>query len=248
MMMLDRILIGGLLLACTGLVPPPDLPDRSEAETLLSILIDDFESYQDRGLPTKWKYLYERSLVDLKPEYMRDNEKFFVVQERNNNVLRVYTDGEAVHLTMANEPEGFDWDVRTHPRLRWRWRAHRLPEGAREDKDELNDTGIALYVYFSIGGFLIPRPKAIKYTYSSTLPVGTVVTYGKMRVIVVASGADGMGEWMTIERDVVADYRQYFGDAPPDRPLSIRLWGDSDNTNTVAEADFDDIELRTGNE
>ena len=29
----------------------------------------------------------------------------------------------------------------------------------------------------------------------------------------------------------------------PDRPLVIRLWGDSDNTRTIAQADFDNIML-----
>ncbi len=164
-----------------------------------AIMLDDFESYEDGGLPTKWKYLQGRKLVPLTAKYMRPREKFTVVQDGDNKVLRVYTEGEAVHTTMANESDGFDWDIRTHPVLRWDWRALRLPEGAHEDDDKFNDTGAALYIIFKFEGFIIKRPRAIKYAYSSSLPVGTVVDYGILKVIVVSSGADGIGGWKSIE-------------------------------------------------
>lgn len=217
--------------------------DAQDAQDAQEILVDDFESYDDGALPLKWKYLHDKKLVWLAPEHMRPDENFTVVDDGGNKVLRVHVDGEAVHLTMANEEDGFDWDLRSHPRLAWDWKAIRLPENAREDKNNLNDTGAGLYVIYKFEGFIIKKPKSIKYVYSSTLPVGTVVSYGKLKVIVVSSAADGIGEWQHIERDVVADYHEVFGGDPPDRPLSIRLWGDSDNTNTLAEADFDNIRL-----
>ncbi len=232
------LLLVGVLLSLAGLVPLSVAPSASQA-----ITIDDFESYTDGSLPTRWKYLYERRLVWVEPSHMRENETFFVGEEPGNKFLRTYTHGEAVHLTMANEKEGFDWDVRTHPVLQWDWRALQLPRGAREDDESLNDTGLALYVIFSFEGFIIKRPKAIKYTYSSSLPVGTVLKQDKLRVIVVANGADGFGDWMSVRRNVVEDYRNVFGDDPPSRPLSIRLWSDSDNTRSYGEGDFDNIAL-----
>ena len=207
------------------------------------LIVDDFEADSDGALPQRWKYLEGRSLVWVQPRHMRPNERFFVVQEGPNKFLRAYTHGEAVHLTMANDPEGFNWNLRTHPYLIWDWRAHRLPQGAREDKSSLNDAGLGLYVFFSFSGFLIKKPVAIKYTYSSTLPVGTILKQDKLRVIVVASGEREMGQWMTVERNVLEDYRRAFNEEPPDRPLSIRLWSDSDNTNEFGEGDFDNIQF-----
>lgn len=67
--------------------------------------------------------------------------------------------------------------------------------------------------------------------------------FGPLRVLVVDTGLEGIGSWKTVVRDVAADYRQIFGGDPPDRPLSITLWSDSDNTNSVGEADFDNIRL-----
>jgi hypothetical protein len=211
------------------------------AQSSPSVLVDDFEEYDDQSLPDRWKYLDEGKLVPLESRHMRPNERFFVVDDAGNKVLRVYTNGEAVHLSMVNEAEGFDWDVRSHPRIAWDWRANKLPGDAREDQERLNDTAAGLYVIFAMDGLFIRRPRAIKYAYSTTLPVGTLVSYGSLKVIVVSSGLDGIGSWRHVERDVHADYRRAFGGEPPRRPLSLRLWGDSDNTDSEAEADFDNI-------
>ena len=205
-------------------------------------LIDDFEAYRDGDLPERWKYIEDHKLVFVKERHMRPKEEFFVVEEDGNKFLRAYTNDEAVHLTMANEEDGFDWDLRTHPYLSWDWRANKLPQGAREDNSALNDAGLGFYVFFSFKG-LIKRPVSIKYTYSSTLPVGTVLKQGKLRVIVVACGEEGFGEWSRIERNVYQDYIDVFGKDPPNRPLSIRLWSDSDNTGDIGEGDFDNILL-----
>ncbi len=228
-----------LLLALFGLLST----DINPTQYRDGVMIDDFERYVEGGLPTQWKYIEGRKLVWVEDRHMRPNERFYVVKEGRNKFLRAYSQGEAVHLSMANDRDGFDWDLRTHPVLAWDWRANELPRGAREDESRLNDAGLGLYVFFDFKGLLFKKPEAIKYTYSSTLPVGTILKQDGLRVIVVASGQREFGRWMTIERDVVADYRQAFGHEPPDRPLSIRLWSDSDNTNLVGEGDFDNIML-----
>lgn len=120
-----------------------------------------------------------------------------------------------------------------------------LPEGASE-KDK-NDSGGAIYVTF--GTDWLGRPKSIKYTYSSSLPVGTRVDFGSLTVIVASSAIEGsVGNWMSVERDLLEDYEDVFGGflkkgTPPDRPLSITIWGDSDSVKDSSIVDFDDIML-----
>lgn len=206
------------------------------------IVIDDFESYGNGALPVKWKAQLNGKLVPLTEQFVDDNEWFYAKQERNRKFVRAFAKGEAVHVSKENG-DGYTWDLRNHPMLAWDWRAEQLPQGAREDKEDKNDSGAAIYVMFSVDGFILKRPKSIKYVYSSTLPVGTVVSYGKLQVIVVSSALDGTGEWVSIERDVVADYKQVFGENPPHKPILIRLWADSDNTKSQATADFDNIRL-----
>lgn len=207
------------------------------------VLVDDFESDEKGDVPRRWKMLRDKKLVPLKPSFMRPDEEFYIVEEDGNRALRVFSDGEAVHIMMENSDDGFDWNIRELPKLAWDWRAHQLPENAREDDERMNDSGAALYVIFKIEGLIIRRPKTIKYVYSSTLPVGSEVSYGKLKVLVVTSALDGIGDWIHVERDVLADYRRLFNEDPPRKPLSLRLWSDSDNTNTPAEADFDNIKF-----
>jgi len=219
----------------------PDPVSKSEQDGS-RIVIDDFNSYSDGALPDRWRAQLNGRLVPLTPRFVNEKEWFYVQREGDNGYARAFADGEAVHINKGNG-DGFDWDVRKHPYLSWDWRADELPKGAREDKDDLNDSGAGLYVVFSMEGRIIRRPKAIKYVYSTTLPVGTTISFGKLKVIVVDSGRDGTGSWKTVKRNVVEDYRMVFGGDPPAKPLYLRLWSDSDDTDSVAMADFDNVVL-----
>ncbi len=214
-------------------VDPASDPDRQ-------IVVDNFEHEEVGELPSKWRFLNSRTKrYEALEQYMADDELFFIAREGGRTFLRGFTEGEAQRISMPNRKDHFQWDLREHPTLRWDWRAIELPENASE-RDK-NDTGGAIYVTFRTDW--LGRPQSIKYTYSSTLPVDTVVSFGRLKVIVAASGADGIGEWTTISRDVVADYKRVFDRDPPDKPLSITLWSDSDDTRSRATVDFDDIKL-----
>ena len=203
------------------------------------VIIDDFESDAEGEPPGSWTYISKRGEEIGLERMMDEDERFFVQKERGNKFLRGYTNGEAQRISRLTEGGGLEWNLRTYPHLRWDWRALQLPEGANERTE--NDTGAALYVTFDTDW--LGRPKSIKYTYSSTLPVGSVVSFGRLQVIVASSGADGIGEWVTVERNVVEDYRRVFDRDPPDTPISITLWSDADDTGGVAEVDFDNIML-----
>ncbi len=205
-------------------------------------VIENFQGYDVGDIPHEWQFLRNRRIIPLLPEHFNEKEYFRIVREGDRKFVRAYTEGEAQHIILtANDGQGggFGWNLNDHPRLSWEWRAHRLPEGAREDS--VNDVGAAVYVTFDTDW--LGRPRSIKYTYSTLLPVGTVVRFGPLRVLVVSTGLDGTGDWRKVDRDVAADYRQIFGGEPPNEPLSITLWSDSDNTKSVAEADFDNIRL-----
>lgn len=203
------------------------------------VLVDDFESYSVGTFPEEWIFVTRDKEVKSYKEVEEPGETIEVREENGNQFVRFIIENEAVRYTRRNG-EDFRWNLQRHPRLQWRWRALHLPEGASE-RDK-NDSGAALYVTF--GSDWLGRPKSIKYTYSSTLPVGTVVEFGPLKVIVVDSGTEpGVGTWQTVQRNVINDYRQVFGGDPPDKPLSITLWSDSDTTHGLAKVDFDDIRL-----
>ncbi len=227
------LLFGALSLLGAATRGPASLPDTS------TVIVENFESDTVGEFPSLWVYVTEGQKITSYEEEREAGERFTVAHEEGNKFLRVFTRNEAQRYTLRNGNE-FNWQLNKHPRIQWRWRAHKLPEGASEQGQ--NDTGAALYVTF--GSDWLGRPKSIKYTYSSSLPVGTIVSFGPLKVIVVDSAQEPrMGQWKTHRRNVLSDYQQVFGGSPSNKPVSITIWSDSDTTGDVAEVDIDDIML-----
>jgi hypothetical protein len=67
--------------------------------------------------------------------------------------------------------------------------------------------------------------------------------FGNQKVVVVESGDERTGKWITFKRNIVEDYRRLFGDDPPKNPIAILILSDGDSTYSWAEADYDDIKL-----
>jgi hypothetical protein len=204
-------------------------------------LVDDFESYAPGAPPRDWRDTRGRDLIRLSAEgVMTERKNVYVRSGNGNQFARIHTDARALRVVMSRK-NGLDWNLEKRPYLRWRWRAKALPDGADESNSDRNDTGGAVYV--TLGTDWLGRPKSIKYTYSSTLPVGTTVDYGPLQVLVVASKTDqGLDTWISHERNVIEDYERLFGKEPPkDHPYAITIWSDSDTMDSVGTIDFDDI-------
>lgn len=220
------LLVFGEPSSCTA---PPDT----------TVILENFEAGVEGGVPAAWRF-FSRSKrrFEAPDRFMNDAGRFSVMREDGNRFLRAYTAGTARRVSLP--AEALHWELPELPYLQWAWRAHRLPEGAREDR--VNDSGAAVYVSFSKTDWL-GRPLSIKYVYSTGLPRETMVSTGNVKIIVVSSGLEETGEWVQVTRNVVEDYRNIFGTAPPNAPTAITLWSDSDNTDSVAEVDFDNIML-----
>lgn len=228
-----------LLLIC-GMLALASAETLGQDEAREPLLVEDFEGFENGAVPHTWNYLRDRSLRPITEEVMNENEWFRVIEEDGRRFVRAFTRGEAIRIILPTS-EQLDWNLQTHPRLRWDWRVLEAPEGANERASSRNDTPAAVYVTFSVNFFGIPR--SIKYTYSASLPVGSVVSFTGLKVLVVASGPDSFGQWLREERNVAADYRSVFGGDPPDEPLSVALWSDSDSVGGTSRADFDEIVL-----
>lgn len=60
------------------------------------------------------------------------------------------------------------------------------------------------------------------------------------QMVVVESGTERAGEWVTVTRNIFEDYKEIFGSEPP-RINSIAIMTDSDNTGEIARAWYSDI-------
>jgi hypothetical protein len=193
------------------------------AQPLLTI---DFQSDKPGEFPSGWDSKDKSNMTAV----------YSIVEEDGNRFLRGDAKGTSVTI-------GFDkeWNLADYPILKWRWRAVTMPTGTNEREKSGNDNVLGMYVVF--GGW--PIPNSIKYIWSETLPVGTILPSpfsSKTQMIVIRSGVDGLGEWLEEERNVLDDYREAFS-KPTESPdaRGIGVLTDSDNTKTRAVGDYDDM-------
>jgi len=189
------------------------------------IALANFDTDQPLAFPQHWK-------VHGSEEVARHVYK--VVAENGNQYLRAYADKQDVQIGISRsfQPKEF-------PALQWRWRAKQLPTGANERAVKTNDSVAGVYVIFD--SRLVPR--AIKYVWSSSLPVGTRFTspvYWRSRIVVLQSGPTQANEWKLETVNFYHDYKALFG-TEPGEVLGFAILTDSDVTNSVAEADYDDF-------
>jgi hypothetical protein len=60
--------------------------------------------------------------------------------------------------------------------------------------------------------------------------------------VVLRSGTEKKGQWITQKVNIKEDYRRLFGKKPPEVEV-IGLLTDADNTSSEAMADYDDIQI-----
>lgn len=174
-------------------------------------------------------------------ETKKEDVYYRILQEDNNHYLSAKTKGGAVNFgreaKVTYRGREIKASLRLFQKLRWRWRVHDLPEGSDETNDKKNDSAAAVRLVF---GTSIWSGKSLKYIWSATLPKGTVIKGWKQYTIVLRSGSEERKKWVWEEVDAYQDYRRLFGGDP--RPVDLfGLLTDSNNTETVVAADYDDI-------
>lgn len=85
----------------------------------------------------------------------------------------------------------------------------------------------------------------LMYIWSGKSPVDTVISNAhtsRIKMIVVDSGWSDLGQWRKHQRDLTADYKRAYGEAPGE-VIGIALLTDTDNTKSETRALYGDIEL-----
>lgn len=222
---------------------------QAGSEDQNAIVIEDFSSYQVGKYPAglKWRKGGDSGDVEDAKKDDVDIFKYQVEEQDGNKYLHVraeYRPGHAVSVILEVK-KTVDWNINKYPILSWRWRVHEVPPGADERFTETNDSaaGVSL-VYGKKFPFI---PITIKYVWSSTLPVGAVAYRpgkGHAHVIVLGSGSEELGKWVTIERNVYEDYVKIFGKRPPNKPEAIVIQSDANRTpGGAADADYDEFKV-----
>ena len=151
--------------------------------------------------------------------------------------------------------------------LRWRWKVSNVFEQGDARTRSGDDYPARIYVAFAFqpskaGWFERTKRKAaamvfgeelpgnaLNYIWANKVTEGTVLANpytDQTMMVAVNSGSDQAGQWVWVERDIVADYRKAFGEDPP-ALTGIAIMSDSDNTGETASAWYGDISLNPGN-
>lgn len=194
-----------------------------------------------------------RPIVDLPKEqvdiqaWMKRNK-----WKSKRNSPRRFTLGEGrLHLVSDDDSvligtqKGLPLDPDAFPRLRLRLRVDKVPTGTRLAKKSGDDAAFRLYVAFDEGGGLFSPPNTIAYTWTENLAPETIVQsahYKRLRYLSIGKGVTK--DWVTIERDLRADYRRVFGKKGevPDI-VGFMLKCDSNDSETSASAWLEKAEL-----
>jgi hypothetical protein len=133
-------------------------------------------------------------------------------------------------------------DRSTARRLRWRWRAVKLPSGGNECKSSKNDSAAVIYVTWR----RTLRWYTLKYVWSASASKGAVCDrkrnpFVAQDTIVLRSGGP-LDTWQSEDIDLRAEFRKHFEDGDPDAEvpdlLGIGLMTDGDQTQSESAADY----------
>jgi len=142
--------------------------------------------------------------------------------------------------------KSFKVDIVKFPYLNWKWRALSLPVNGDESRKETCDVAASVNVVLRASKW---RPRTIKYSWSTTLPVDSCFVSpfsmwpARADVKVIKSGGEELGNWRAEKVNVLEDYKKFYKKEKVASFVieAIVIMTDSDNTESPSAADYDDI-------
>ncbi len=162
--------------------------------------------------------------------------EYSLVTEGSTQVLRAESNAAASGLVYEKEYDPFEYPV-----LTWRWKVDNII--AKGDGRTKAGDDYAARVYVVFPHWFFPKTRTINYIWANRLEAETITPNaytGNAMMIAVESGADKVGQWVTVKRNIVEDYRKAFGEDPP-KVGAIAIMTDTDNTGESATAWYGDI-------
>ena len=202
------------------------------------------------AFPTPW-----RSIT--LPKAKRPTQ-YTLVADDGTVVLRA-----EANASMASLVHPLKVDPKNSPFITWRWKISNLLSEADISTKAGDDFPARVYVLFDYDPGKLSWPQRIKiflarklygtdvpaaalcYVWDGKAPAGTSAWSpytDRVRVTVVESGAANVGRWREVERDLVADFREAFGEDPPGIS-GVAVASDTDNTGESVTAWFGDFRL-----
>jgi hypothetical protein len=175
-------------------------------------------------------------LSDWSEKSFQGTTEYRIVEEEGQEVLFARSENAASGLVFET-----DYDPHEFPVLGWRWKiSDTISKGDSRSKAG-DDYAARIYIVFP--HWFFPRTKTLNYIWANQLSKNSsqlsVYTSNDM-MIAVESGSAKAGEWVTVQRNLLDDYRKAFGEEPPNVG-AIAIMTDTDNTGETTVAWYGDI-------
>lgn len=183
-----------------------------------------------------------------------------VIEMDGRRVLRAQAQTAASGLLQEIE---IDPLVSRH--LKWHWSVPQLLPEADLSKKGSDDSPVRTIVSFDgdlakldvedramagmvkmVSGREMPYA-TLMYVWDNKLPIGTFLDSphsSRVKLIVVESGSDRLGKWVSYSRNLVADFKRAFGEMP-EKIITVGVMTDTNATEKDATAYYGDIEIAT---
>lgn len=188
---------------------------------------------------------------------------------KKNTVYRLESYQGKTVLSANSKTSASGLAVKLRPRqasnllLQWEWKALNPIVNADNADGYADDAPLRILVAFDGNKSKLPLKEkmtfemanlisgqempyaTLMYIWSGKSPVDTIITNAhtsRIKMIVVDSGWDNLGQWHKHQRDLAADYKRAYGEAPGE-VIGIALLTDTDNTKSETRAFYGDIEL-----
>ena len=184
------------------------------------------------------------------------NDTRYQLAEGKSGILHASADNAAsLYVAVLPKP------MPVPDNISWRWKTDALIPGADNRDKSREDAPLRLIVAFDGDRATLPPAEQKRYRRAEMLfgqappyamlmyiwgnqgPLDSIITSAhtsQVKMITVAAGAKGLGQWQSLKRNLAADYQRAFGRAPGP-VLGLAVMTDTDNTDGKSEADYADI-------
>ena len=220
-----------------------------------NLLIGDFSKAPVSGnqLPENWEPLTFNKI--------ETHTRYSLADEDGLTVIKAQSRASASGLIRK-----IRIDPEKYPVIQWRWKITGIYQKGDVTSKSGDDYPARIYITFEYDpdrvGLLekakfkaarvlygeYPPGSAINYIWGSLAPEGPRVPNpytDRVMMIVIESGLEMSGTWITEERNIYQDYMNSFGQAPP-MISGVAVMTDSDNTGEAATAFYGDIIFKSG--
>jgi hypothetical protein len=194
-------------------------------------------------LPKKFPFEEKDALDEWQEKIFKGRVLYSVKTNKDDSYLAAYSDDTAsgIFYRIRYNPEQL-------PMISWKWKVLKFPKKGKPGSKsggwiEQDDYAARLYVIFPKLSFNLT--KSLEYVWDKTLPVGTIKEspYSKnIKIIIIESGSKNINKWVHEKRNIYEDYKKAFG-RKPGKVGAIAIMTDTDNTQSTAEAHYDELKV-----